>query len=253
MKTQILEKKANEFRIQNGIDGEDCIRFRSFLSKKNIITLYTPMSSGFSGMALKIGSGENVKRFILVNSNHPIGKQHFTICHELYHLYIQNDFNSMICNTGRFDKKDLQEYYADVFASHFLLPHSGIINLIPDSELEKKNQIKLSTVLKIEQYYTCSRAALLYRLKEMNLIDSQGYENLSYNVKRSALEYGYSTDLYEEGNHGLVIGDYGTIAKDLFDSERISETHYYSLMIDLGINLEEVEKLKNGEDNGEKG
>lgn len=253
MKNQILEKKANDFRLSNGIDGEDYIRFRSFLSKLNIITLYTPLGSGFSGMALKIGVKDDSKRFILVNSSHPRGKQHFTICHELYHLFVQDDFSSMICNAGSFDKKDINEYNADVFASHFLLPHSGIMSLIPDEELEKKNTIKLSTILKIEQYYTCSRTALLYRLKEMKIIDDAGYERYSSNVKRSALEYGYSTDLYEEGNHGLVIGDYGTLAKELFDSDKISESHYYSMMMDLGIDLERVEKLKNGDSNGENG
>ena len=87
----------------------------------------------------------------------------------------------------------------------------------------------------------------------MGIINNKNYEIFSRDVKRSALEHGYSTDLYEKGNHGLVIGDYGTIAKELFDTEKISESHYYSLIMDLGTDIEEIEKLKNGEDNGEEG
>ena len=43
------------------------------------------------------------------------------------------------------------------------MPDDGIISLIPDSEL-KKDKIVLSTILKVEQYFSCSRRALLYRL-----------------------------------------------------------------------------------------
>ena len=48
---------------------------------------------------------------------------------------------------------------------------------------------------------------------------------------------GYYTELYEPGNEGKVIGDYGTIAKALFDKDRISEGHYLSLMKDIGIDI----------------
>ena len=47
---------------------------------------------------------------------------------------------------------------------------------------------------------------------------------------QSAQSYGYDTSLYKEGNHGLVIGDYGEKAKTLFDEGRISEGHYLELL-----------------------
>jgi hypothetical protein len=36
-----------------------------------------------------------------------------------------------------------------------------------------------------------------------------------------------------------VIGDYGTICKKLFEEEKISESHYYNLMNDIGINIDQ--------------
>lgn len=244
----ILEKSATEFRQLHGIGAGDPIRLKSLLSKLNVVTVFKPMSSSFSGMALKTTNGDNIDRFILVNSNHNIGKQHFTICHELYHLYVQKEFTSMVCNTGLFDKKNAEEYNADIFASILLLPETGIKSLIPDDEMNK-DKISLKTILKIEHYYSCSRTALLYRLKELQLISSTGYDKHSTGIKIGAIQNGYSTDLYESGNEKLVVGNYGELARELFEIQKISETHYISLLMDLGMNEKELEKLFDGEEN----
>ena len=31
-------------------------------------------------------------KFMLINANHSIGKQNFSIAHELYHLFVQENF-----------------------------------------------------------------------------------------------------------------------------------------------------------------
>lgn len=247
MNQLVLEKKANDFRNRNGLGSNDSIRLKSLLYKLDVLTVFKPLSAGFSGMALKVDKDDEVKRFVLINSNKTLGHQHFTICHELYHLFIQESFQSMVCTAGEFKKKDKEEYNADVFAAHLLLPENGIKSLIPDDELGK-DKIKLRTVLKIEQYFSCSRTALLYRLKELAIISPSKWNELCIYVKRSAVEFGYTTGLYERGNHHEVIGDYGSLARDLFDQEIISESHYYSLLFDLGMNIGEIEKLENGEE-----
>lgn len=246
----VLEKKANEFRTLHGFSNNDCLRLRSLLQKLNVLTVFRPLKDSFSGMAIKIGEGDGAARFVLINSDLPLGKQHFTICHELYHLYIQESFTARTCITGNYSKADKEEYNADVFASYFLLPDDGIKSMIPDKEL-KKNRITLKTILKVEQYFSCSRAALLYRLKKLGIIDSDGYEQFKHYVMKGALEHGYSVDLYKDGNHQLVLGDYGTLAKELYDKEKISETHYYSLLLDLGMNSEELKKIYNEDGSNE--
>jgi len=231
-----LQKKASWFRSSIEIGSKDPIRFKSLLLKLNILSIFKPLSETFSGMSFKIGGN----KFMLINSNHPIGRQNFTICHELYHLYIQKDFVSHTCNTGQFNRKDRSEYDADRFASYLLMPEDGLLELIPDTELRKKNNINLPTILKIEQYYGCSRTALLYRLDSLYLIDTDRYESFKSNISKEARHYGYDTSLYQHGNHGLVIGDYGTLAKALFDNYKISESHYVSLMRDIGVDVDEV-------------
>lgn len=230
----ILQKKANSFRERNGISGSEAIRLKSLLLKLNVLTLFRPLTEAFSGMSLKINDNA---RFILVNSKHSIGRQHFTIAHELYHLYIQEKFEIHQCKTGLFDFKNKEEYNADYFASCLLMPESGIHEMIPDDELKKK-KISLQTVIKLEQYFSVSHSSMLMRLKMLDLLDTKTLEYFrTFKATETAQQYGYDTSLYKEGNHNLVVGDYGEKAKMLFDTEKISEGHYLELMQQIGIDI----------------
>jgi Zn-dependent peptidase ImmA (M78 family) len=241
------EKQANDFRQKNGFNLTEAIRIKSILQKNNILTVFLPLASDFSGMAVKIGESEKTKRFLLVNSSHTLGRQHFTICHELYHLYYQSNFTSSKNNVGAFNKNgDPEEYKADLFASFLLLPTAGISQIIPEPEFSK-NKITLKTILAIEHYYSCSRSALLNRLKHMGLIDNELMESFSINKIKNAVLYGYNKDLYLPGNSGVVIGDYGTIARDLFEKGIVSESAYFSLLEDLGFDLSELDNKTDNE------
>jgi len=230
-----LKSEALGFRSAHGIGPSDPIRLKSWLPKLGVVAMFKPLSDNFSGMALKSSD----QRFVIINSNHRLSKQHFTIAHELYHLFIQKDFSAEISHAGRFDKKDPIEYAADWFASYLLMPEAGILGLIPNDELIK-NKIQLDTIIKIEQYFACSRAALLLRLDSMALIDKTKYQAYTINVTASAKIRGYDTRLYMAGNDGLVIGDYGARAKRLFDDGAISESHFFNLMTDIGIDVSNI-------------
>lgn len=238
-----LEKQASEFRQQNGFSDRDCIRLKSLLHQLNILTVYKPLSDRFAGMTLKINSANGeTNRFILVNSNQSLGRQHFTICHELYHLYVQENFTSQICNPGTFGRRDPEEYRADWFAAYLLIPHDGGLKMIDNLDELELNQISLATILRLEQYFTCSRSALLCRLEEMNLVDRAYDEQFRSNIIQNALSFGYAKELYEPSNHNQFVGNYGTLAKTLFGSNTISESHYFSILLDLGISIEDLQR-----------
>jgi Zn-dependent peptidase ImmA (M78 family) len=230
-----LQREASDFRLKNGIGATEPIRMKSWLPKLNVIALFRPLSDSFSGMAVK----QNDLNFIIINSEHRVSKQHFTIAHELYHLFVQKDFISEVSNAGKFDRKNKIEFEADWFAAFLLMPEEGLLQLIPKDELSK-NKISLHTIVKIEQYFACSRMALLLRLEGMRLIEYNKYEHYTRNVKQSAAILGYDTSLYDNGNEGLVIGDYGAKAKKLFDVGKISESHFISLMNDLGKDVQNI-------------
>lgn len=227
-----MEKKAIGFRQRNGFDSKEPINYYDLLSKLGVVTLFKPLSDRFSGMAIKADE----YRFILVNSDMAIGRQHFTIGHELYHLYEQENFKAEVTPMEAFSKTNKEELNADIFSSFLLLPNDGLLMMIPEEET-RKDKITLKTIIEIEQHFQCSRAALLYRLRELNLISSQKSEEYSKEKAKSAAALNYSVKLYLKGNEGKFIGeDYISTADGLYRKDLIKEIDYISLMHDIGIN-----------------
>lgn len=225
----LVESQVSKFRQITGLSDSEAVNLKSLLLKLNVLTIFRPLSENFSGMSLKSGD----KRFMLVNSNHPRCRQHFTIAHELYHLFI--DPNPTPHNCSAEGKKSDAEQCADAFALMFLMPADGVRQLIPDNELIA-GHVSLASVLRLGHYFSVSYSAVLNRLFDMKLMDRSERDSFKkYPVKRTAREYGYDSTLYEPGNENLVIGDFGEKARKLFDEEKISEGHYLELLHKIGI------------------
>lgn len=201
------------------------IRARALLLKLNILTVYRPLSEEFCGLSIKSKDG---KRFMLINSNNKRGRQHYTIAHELYHLYYDENPKPHVCREG--EVRDVHEINANLFASSLLMPYEGVLQLIPELEIVKK-QVSLPTIIKLEQYFSVSRQSMLYRLCNMELLTKRQVDEYQYySPIETARMYGYDTSLYESGNENLIIGDYGVKARELFDREIISEGEYDEAM-----------------------
>jgi Zn-dependent peptidase ImmA (M78 family) len=237
-----VDRLASNFRTENGYGVNEPIHLTSLFLRKNIITIFRPLSSKFAGMAIKANDD---LRFMMVNQNHSLGKQHFTIGHELYHLFIQEEFSSQRCITALFDKQtDIEEQKADIFAACLLLPETGITELIPISERQKRNMISAETVFKIQQYYTLSINAVIYRLVELDFVDKIYFDKYSSDKKNTARKLGYDISLYEPGNEFKVIGDYGLLVNHLYKNKKISESYYLELL--NAINIDPFELTENG-------
>ncbi|MDI6050659.1 ImmA/IrrE family metallo-endopeptidase [Flavobacterium sp. XS2P24] len=229
-----IQNKANSFRKDFGYGETDPIRLVSFLLKQNILTVFKPLSNNLAGMAIKASTND---LFIMINQNHILSKQHFTIAHELYHLFVQENFTSQRCVTGLFDKQtDIEEEKADCFAANLLLPQLGVYELIPDNEKKVKNKISKETIFKIQDYYSVSINAVIYRLVDLELVDKTYFEIYNQlSKKQLARLLGYDIRLYEKGNIDRVIGNYGTIANKLFEKSLISESFYFELLNTIAI------------------
>lgn len=222
------ELLAQKFRLQTGISISEPVNVKTLLRKYNILTMYRPLSKESYGISIRTEKA----RFILVNSNTTRGRQHFTIAHELFHLFYDENPKPHLCNgTATGIEKD-----ANLFASALLMPREGLLQEIPEDEMLSHNP-SLATILRMEQLFGVSRNSLLIRLRGIGILDEKKYEELNnIAVKESARAYGYDTSLYEKGNEKMVIGDFGEKARRLFDENKISEGHYIELlnMIDNG-------------------
>ena len=228
-----IEEKAVFFRNENGYSADAPIQLSSLLLKKNVITVFKPLSDKLSGMAIKTPGDI---RFLLINRKQTIGRQHFTIGHELYHLFVQENFTTQKCNTGLFESQtDLEENKADYFAACLLLPENGVKQLVPQEERRRKNLISDVTVFKIQQYYRVSVNAVIYRLAELGFVDSTYFEKFKNEKRTIARKLGYDMGLFEAREEDKFIGNYGILANDLFKKKKISESFYVELLNAMNI------------------
>ena len=229
------EKDALAFRHEFDLGTSDPINIESLLVKLNIITVFAKTSDAFSGMALK----HNRDRFMLINCNHPKGRQHFTICHELYHLYIQEDF---LFEANTDEKVNNQtEKLADFFSSELLMPLSGIKSILSSEKIVEK-KISLDDVIKLEQYFQVSRQAILTRLKKLAFVSSAQYDRYADNPMLSAKIRGFDDSLYLPTSPRIFSNEYFDKAKKLYENDKIGVADYAQLMADIGIDIYELEE-----------
>lgn len=227
---ETAELLAMQLRNRLGTGANEPLSMKTVMRQLNVMAIYRPLSDKLFGLSLKSGEGD---MFILINSNSTRGRQHFTIAHELFHLIYDEKPSAHFCE-GRADMSDLAERSANMFASALLMPHDGLLNnILPEEIVAKK--IGIDTAIRLGQLYGVSHSTLVLRLKELKLISQlQADELFSISVRKEAYLRGFDRSLYEAGNHGLVIGDFGSNARKLYDAGAISEGHYMELLNMIG-------------------
>ena len=223
------EELALRMRTELRIGGSEPINMKTVLRQLNILTIYRPLSEEIWRLSLKSRDGN---MFMLVSSNATRGSQHFTIAHELFHLFYDEHPHPHFSNKEMY--MDVAERSANLFASALLMPKEGLVYHIPENELIDR-EISIDTALKLEQLFGVSHSTLVIRLQQLKFITTPKADWLmGLGISKEAALRGIDNALYYKGNENLIIGDYGRKAKRLFDEERISEGHYQELMRKIG-------------------
>jgi len=121
-----------------------------------------------------------------------------------------------------------------MFASALLMPREGLLQYVPSEEL-MSNSLSVDTLLRMEYLFGVSHATMVVRLKELKLISPANADSLlALSITHEAALRGYDGHLYKKGNEGLMIGDFGSLAKSLYDREKITEGYYLNLLNMIG-------------------
>ena len=196
----MIEKKllelSEELKIQLGISdvNEPIDDIFGLCEENDINILLTPIDRDrdFSGLYIP---GEIP--FIIVNTIHVLGRQYFTIAHELYHMMHENSPYTPKENITY----ENNEENADKFASYFLMP--------PETFDQKWNQSNKTTddLIHLSQNFKVSFGAVVKTLRLRELIDNKAYTELKYlsGINYKARELNYSTKLYNETYTDKVI------------------------------------------------
>ena len=166
-----------------------------------------------------------------INSNMSIGRQNFTLAHELYHLlYEENKNNFVICD---YSSESDSEIEANIFASYLLIPYEGLKRYAKNMNISKWT---LDDVIAAEQYYQISHMALLFRLVEQNFIteeESEEFQNVK--ISHEARIRGFNDDLYypsPEDRKYFSLGNYVKSVGKAYSSNKISVGKKDELLLD---------------------
>lgn len=228
-KTDLLVK-AQELRKELGEDDESPIDiFALVLAIKTLTLVRFPMSDHFSGMCIKSDKGN----LIAVNSKMTMGRQRFSLAHELYHLYFDDNMTAL-CYGAIGTGTDI-ERSADQFASYLLVPAMSLKANV--SEIKKgRSGHKLTTddVVFLEQKYGMSRQAMLVRLIDDKHLLYDDTTSMRTNVINSATNLGYSDELYRPLPEDKQFGTYGHLIRQVskaLSEELISYGKYEEILL----------------------
>ncbi|HWP56928.1 MAG TPA: XRE family transcriptional regulator [Candidatus Acidoferrales bacterium] len=138
---------------------------------------------------------------IAVNSEMTLGRQVFTLAHELAHTFFHShETDAVVSMTGAPLER---ERFADLFSGELLVPGDALARVI--DELEAWEEItEPAVVVHLQRHFGVSYAALLVRLRQEGFIDQSQYEALG-TISPSALarQLGYPVNPADLGDYKL--------------------------------------------------
>lgn len=233
----LIENEASQLRERFYLGDRLPVDIEGLLLKQGILTVFTPMSADFSGMCLKYDDKTN---FMLVNSDIVLGGQNFTIAHELYHLYVQDTHEFKVHSCDIINPQSPIERHANTFASYFLMPRAGVIDVMQRIGCSKKN-VNAAHIIVMCNYFGVSYLAMLVRVNKILVLSQERFEALKEVQPVSmAKEFGLKTDVFVKPIvKEKVIGDYASKAQSLYESELISKGHLIELLDDIKLSEDE--------------
>jgi Zn-dependent peptidase ImmA (M78 family)/DNA-binding XRE family transcriptional regulator len=138
---------------------------------------------------------------IVVNSDMTLGRQVFTLAHELAHAFFHSrDADTWISMPGAPEER---ERFADLFAGEFLVPGDALARKI--DELEAWEEIADPVVVvHLQRHFGVSYAALLVRLRQEGHLTEDQYEALAkISPSTLARRLGYRVNPADLGDYEL--------------------------------------------------
>lgn len=216
------EKAANKLREAWNLGFDEISNIMQILELNEIKVIYIEEDSlRFNGLC---GYPKDFNHpFIVLNSNEklPLDRKRFTAAHELGHLLLENNITS----------NDNHESIANRFAGAFLLPEEIIKNEIG----EKRTSIALKEVVSLKEKYKISIQAIMYRLKDLNIISEAKYKSFAIANRRQKYDEVYS--LKNEKNE--TINRFENLSTRAYSEGLISLSKYAELR---GININEAQE-----------
>ena len=170
----VFAVKLKNFYFDVGMNSEDKVLnvlqiARDSFFKRGFMVLQLPFADqeiealSYKGDALG---------YILINTSRPKVNVNFAICHELYHVYFQeNAFKSKVEFGDNHYYENEEEYAANMFAGMLLMPEHSFRVMYYKFKNEMKGN-EQDTIIQLMHYYQVPYMAALIRCYELDLPES---------------------------------------------------------------------------------
>jgi Zn-dependent peptidase ImmA (M78 family)/DNA-binding XRE family transcriptional regulator len=159
---------------------------------------------------------------IMVNGNHPVTRQAWSLAHEYGH-YLTNRYHNEVTVLVEYERKPGTEQFADHFAACFLMPAPGIRRRF-NSIVQSRNDFVVADLCLMADQYGVSVEAMTRRLERLGCLPQgtwQTLEDRSLGGKRVRKEIG----LPSHPSRPIILPKrYVRLAVQAFDEELITET-----------------------------
>lgn len=226
-----LMTKAERLRKQLGEDNNSPIDIFTLAQSIETLTIvYYPLGKKISGMCIK---GTDGRCTIALNSSSTLGRQHFSLAHEFYHLFYDDNMKSICAMSSSIGSE--VEKKADAFAAYFLMPRAALADKADSLISKHGGRITLQDIIRIEQYFGVSHQTAVYHLNNCGYIKREDFDALlSISVRRMAEAMGYCSDLYcplPEDKQYRTYGHYIDQADQLLKRDIVSYGKYEELLL----------------------
>jgi Zn-dependent peptidase ImmA (M78 family)/transcriptional regulator with XRE-family HTH domain len=137
---------------------------------------------------------------IAVNCEMTLGRQIFTLAHEIGHAFFHSQQNpALISMVGA---PVMRERFADAFAGEFLVPGDTLAKLVRELLEVGEDVSDPAVVVHLQRHFGVSYAALLVRLRQERHIPQSAYEALArVSPSKLAQSLGYEVNPAEMGHY----------------------------------------------------
>jgi Zn-dependent peptidase ImmA (M78 family) len=138
---------------------------------------------------------------IVVNSQMTLGRQVFTLAHELAHAYFHSQSANVVVSMPGGDHS--REKFADAFAGEFLVPGDEL-RRVSDEFASFGELANPAAVVHLQRHFGVSFATIRVRLLQEKLIDQAAYDAMGdTSPSRLALALGYRVHPADLGSYDL--------------------------------------------------
>lgn len=234
-KKDILKKEVEEIAIRFKNEYSSIVKSpipNSFIAAEELgfFVVSCPAPDKLSGMTMNIQD----KAMIVVNSVHPLGRQNYSIWHEVYHWYTGDGQDISLSEDAEYSET---EYKAELFASEILMDKKSLkvyLNRLGYSSNAQLKFLKREDIVKLQNDFQVSYRAMLTRIISASGRVDLGNRYAIANTQQKIIEFnkslGYSGNL-EKGNLPTYISpSFFTYLEHNLKKGRISKNYVDSLL-----------------------